>query len=55
MVLKRLCLFHFQRLEKERAQERRTLTPAELQAEKIRQRKLQEESELELVKATYGE
>ncbi|XP_034246854.1 eukaryotic translation initiation factor 3 subunit J [Thrips palmi] len=43
-----------ERLEKERAQQLRNLTPAELQAEKIRQRKLQEESELELVKATYG-
>lgn len=32
----------------------RNLSPAELQAEKLRQRKLQEEAELEIVKATYG-
>jgi len=33
----------------------KNLTPEQLAAEKLRQRKLQEENELELVKATYGE
>ena len=40
--------------ERARQQELKNLTPAELQAEKRRQRKLQEESELEVVNATYG-
>ncbi|KAE8753125.1 hypothetical protein FOCC_FOCC000048 [Frankliniella occidentalis] len=40
--------------ERASAQAMKNLTPAERQAEKLRQMKLQEESELELVKATYG-
>ncbi|KAJ1531119.1 hypothetical protein ONE63_005941 [Megalurothrips usitatus] len=43
------------REEKARQSQLKNLTPAELAAEKLRQRKLQEESELELVKATYGD
>ncbi|KAK3911009.1 Eukaryotic translation initiation factor 3 subunit J [Frankliniella fusca] len=42
------------REERAAAQTLKNLTPAERQAEKLRQQKLQEESELELVKATYG-